>query len=162
MNALKKVLFTALTFGLFGGVVFAQTGSPHEGDHGMRPPAITPDSMAMHQSNRMAKELNLTPEQLEKVEKINLDAAKKGAALRQEMLKERDAMQDRMKQNREDHQDALKEVLSEEQFRKFQEMHAPGSRHFRHEDRGHRKDFHRGRRGHPGDHRAPQPEDKGK
>lgn len=158
MNTHKKILLPLLLLAFAWGVAVAQPGPR---DKGERPPrqAMSPDSMAQRQTERLTKLLELTPEQQKKVEKINLDAARDRAAMHDEMQKQQDRMHEKMEEKKDAQDKAYKSVLTEEQYQKLQELHQRGPRegmHERHFRSG--KNLHRGK---PGDREDNRPSKKG-
>src|SRR5262245_16389875 len=79
----------------------------------------TPEQRAKTQTELMKEKLALTPEQLSKVEAINLDAAQKGQAVFTGMQPRADKLK-AAKEIQQAKETALKEVLTPDQFGRYQ------------------------------------------
>ncbi len=80
---------------------------------------MEPKEMAQWQTDRMKASLDLTDEQLVKVEALNLKYAKKMGAVRNEANGDRNAMRSAMMPLRTEKEKELKEILTSEQWDKF-------------------------------------------
>ncbi len=80
-----------------------------------------PEYMAQNQTDMMTERLGLTKDQIPKVYKINLDAAKKMVTYRNVHRGNRSAMQQKMRQLQMDKEPALKKILTSEQWEKLME-----------------------------------------
>jgi len=78
----------------------------------------TPEERAQKATEKMAKELNLSEEQKEKVLEINLQKAKEMQQLKEEMK----VLKEKRKKLRDEHAEQMKSVLSEEQYQKYLQM----------------------------------------
>jgi Spy/CpxP family protein refolding chaperone len=120
----KSLLTLLAAFALTIGSAAAQSTPPAPGKgHGRT--QGSPEEMAKRQSERMSKELGLSPDQTTKVQQIL-------AARDQEMQANRgkgkdgnrDQMREQMQANRAKYDAQFKEVLSAEQYAKYTSMEA--------------------------------------
>lgn len=84
----------------------------------------TPEGRAKHQTDHMTSSLDLTPEQKEQVEQLNLKVAQKIQAVRENETLTQDQKVEFINGNKEDQKRVLKTILSDEQFAKWEEMQA--------------------------------------
>lgn len=103
MNALKTGL---LTFGLLiGATTFAQQPSPME--------------KANAQTEKLAKELELTAEQKAKVSELNIGIARKNEAVMNNESLTPDQKKEHLQGNNTAQRAQLKMILTEEQYKKY-------------------------------------------
>lgn len=105
---------------LFTVQVYAQQG-PGQGPGGGRF-NMEPKEMAARQTEQMKKELNLTDEQLPKVEELNLKYAEKMKEARDQANGDRDAMRSTMRSMMAEKDKELKNILTEDQWTAFLKM----------------------------------------
>jgi len=103
---MKKLLIATMIFvlPLLSQSVFGQRGE------------LSPNDRAQRQTAMMQEALNLTEEQLPKVEEINLKYAQKGADLREEHQGSRETMMTAFREVRKQQEEELSVVLTEEQM----------------------------------------------
>ena len=111
-SMIKVALFSAL-FMLVSLSSYAQRGG------GDRP---SPEERAKQLTTQMAEHLDLSEDQVKKVEEINLSYAKKMMEAREAAQSDRSAMRSKMESMTEDRNKDLKEILTEEQFESLEEM----------------------------------------
>ena len=80
------------------------------------------DEKAEQMSKHMYAQLDLSKEQLKKVEKINLEYVAKMEKVRQDNEQARTKFRSQMKDLHDEHENALKEVLTEEQYKELLKM----------------------------------------
>ncbi|MCP9234566.1 Spy/CpxP family protein refolding chaperone [Lewinella sp. JB7] len=112
MKTTKAFLFSLL-FVLAVGTVSAQRGGNHD-----------PVAQAEQQTERLTKVLELTPEQAERVQTINLQFAETVKGAREEIGDERSAMRDIVEKANEARREELKSVLNDEQLVKLEALEA--------------------------------------
>jgi polynucleotide 5'-kinase involved in rRNA processing len=105
---MKKGVFIAMLVGL--------TSTVPAQDKALK----SPDERARIRTERMSKELELSPEQIAKVESINLKYAGKGAELRKKHEAERTQARQEGKAMREAEAAELKAVLTPDQYAKWE------------------------------------------
>ena len=95
--------------------VFAQQGG------GQGRGNMDPKEIAERQTNQMKETLNLTAEQLPKIEALNLKYAEKMKAARDEAAGDRESMRSTMRAMMQEKDVPLKEILTAEQWTKLEE-----------------------------------------
>ena len=80
------------------------------------------EERAEQMSKHMYAQLDLSKDQLQKIEKINLDHVTKREKVRQDMEQSRNQFQTQMKDLRDEHEEALEKVLTEEQYKELLKM----------------------------------------
>lgn len=80
---------------------------------------IAPDETAEMQTKRMYVELDLSKEQLQKVETLNLENAKEMERMHTEQQALKKEQREKIKTIRAQHEEALKEILTEDQYKTF-------------------------------------------
>jgi len=80
---------------------------------------IAPEERAEMQTKRMYVELDLSKEQMAKVETINLKNAKEMEKVQVERKEIKEKQKEKMNTIREQHEEALKDVLTEDQYKTF-------------------------------------------
>ena len=110
---MKKLLIAIVIFilPLLTHAAFAQRGG-------------SPEGRAEKQTSMMKEFLDLTDEQLPKVEEINLKFAKSNEKLREKHRGDREAVIAAFRESEQLKEEALSEVLTEEQMGKLQEKKA--------------------------------------
>ncbi|QQS29231.1 MAG: hypothetical protein IPM47_20765 [Sphingobacteriales bacterium] len=83
-------------------------------EHGNKKMA-NPEERAKHQTERLQNHLNLSPQQAEKANQINLKYAKEAEVLHQEREAARTEMQNKHRTMRETHRQEIRNILTEEQ-----------------------------------------------
>ena len=106
---MKKGILVLALLGAFN-FGFAQDGPEGPDREGME--KLSPQEKAEKTTEKMAKVLNLTDEQKEKVLQINLDHAKEMESIRDEGKK----LKDKAKEQKESTRDDIESVLTEEQL----------------------------------------------
>lgn len=81
-----------------------------------------PEEKAQMMTDRMQKNLNLTDDQVARVNEIHLETAKKMADVKARKGDDREAMKTDMKAIKEVKSQRIKEVLTAEQYQKHQEL----------------------------------------
>ncbi|HEY0976498.1 MAG TPA: hypothetical protein VGE21_03425, partial [Flavobacteriales bacterium] len=105
---MKKTMFSLVLAVVLSATAQAQTSKSN-----------TPADRAKVQTERMAKELDLTPEQRTKVEAINLRFAEKASALREERKTSPGEHQGEGKEMKAEREAELRNVLTPEQLDKW-------------------------------------------
>ena len=82
---------------------------------------MDPEQMAERQTNMMKEQLELTAEQLPKIEELNLKYAKKMGEVREEVGEDREAMREKIMPLMQEKDTELKKILTAEQWAKFEE-----------------------------------------
>lgn len=116
---MKKIsIFSILALVLFAVQGYAQQGpGPRGGRFNMEP-----KEMAAQQTEQMKKQLNLTDEQLPKIEALNLKYAEKMKAARDEAAGDRDAMRNTMRSMFNEKDTELQKILTEDQWATLQKV----------------------------------------
>ena len=134
---MKKLLFPLLAASAFTiGTATAQTIAPANAET-MDMPARegrmqgNPDEMAKRQTERLTKELNLTPAQSAKVQQILLARGQEMQALRSQPRDDahRGQMREQVQANRAKYEAQFKEVLNPDQYTKYTAMQADRMEH---------------------------------
>lgn len=110
---MKKLGFLVLFAILFASVGMAQN----------RMSNFDPKEMAKRQTDELTKALSLNKDQEKKVLDLNLKAAEKMSALRDEAMNgggDRDAMREKMMKSREEQNKEMKKILTEAQYKKYE------------------------------------------
>ncbi len=110
---MKKLGFLVLFAILFATVGMAQN----------RMSDFDPKEMAKRQTDELTKALSLNKDQEKKVLDLNLKAAEKMSALRDEAMNgggDRDAMREKMMNSREEQNKEMKKILTEAQYKKYE------------------------------------------
>lgn len=122
----KSLLTLLAAFALTIGTAAAQDTPPAfgQGRGGME--QRSPEDMAKRQSERMSKELGLSPDQTTKVQQILVARGQDMQAMRGQGKDggSRDQMREQMQANRAKYDAQFKEVLSPEQYTKYTTMEA--------------------------------------
>jgi hypothetical protein len=111
-----KKLMMALAVMTMGMTAFAQESPAAREDR----PRMSTEERAKARTQRMAKDLGLSAEQLARVEALNLKHAKEGEAMRASDEKERAMRRAEMKDRKAAYETELKTVLTPEQFTKWE------------------------------------------
>jgi len=82
---------------------------------------FTPEQMAKQRTEMMQKQLNLNKEQVQKVEKLNLDFSQQMRKLRSENRGDRQAMRTQMTALVQKSDEELQKVFTADQWKKWQE-----------------------------------------
>lgn len=134
---MKKFLFPLLVACVCtAGTAAAQTISPANAET-MNMPARegrmqgNPEEMAKRQSERLTKELNLTPAQSAKVQQILLARSQEMQAMRSQPRDDahRGQMREQVQANRARYEAQFKEVLNPDQYTKYTAMQADRMEH---------------------------------
>lgn len=115
---MKKIIVNVaplIVFLMFAINVFAQQGQGGQGRGNM-----DPKEMAKRQTDKMKEELDLTAEQLPKVEALNLMYAEKMKVARDASDGDREAMRDSIRPMMKEKDVALKEILTADQWTKLE------------------------------------------
>ena len=81
---------------------------------------MEPEELAARQTQQMKESLDLTEEQIAKVEVLNLDYAKKMDAKRDEIGEDREAMREAMMAVMKEKDVALKKIFTADQWKTFE------------------------------------------
>jgi Spy/CpxP family protein refolding chaperone len=81
----------------------------------------TPEERAKNQTERLVKLLNLTDEQTQKIQTVNLDLAKKTDEAFRNNSNDREAARGKMQEIDTERDKKYKEILTEDQFKTYQE-----------------------------------------
>ncbi len=108
----KAMILSVIMLAICASYSFAQRGQ------GQRE-KLEPEEMAKRQTTQMKESLDLTEEQLTKVEALNLKYAEKMETLRDEAKADREATRNAMKPIREEKDAELKALLTTEQYEKL-------------------------------------------
>jgi Spy/CpxP family protein refolding chaperone len=125
----RIALPTTLAFVLAGCMAFAQQPAPAS-PATQAAPAPIHVANPRHQAAKLAKELNLTPDQTEKIEPILADRDQKIAALRTDTTLAPKALKKQMhavQQSAKEQMDAVLTPEQAEQLKTLQHAHAPKS-----------------------------------
>lgn len=113
---MKRIIIAILLLGSVNAVAFAQDQEQASGTQMSTRQMKSPEQRAQMLTNRMEKQLSLTPDQKKSVYDINLSAAQKIT----------DAMQNKdrgaMKNIKEERDAAMEKVLDAGQLQKYQQM----------------------------------------
>src|SRR5262245_23239620 len=137
MTKTKIALYLAVIF-LLGGVAGAGVRTLCTPEKGPQKPPRTPEEMANHIFNRIKERLQLTPEQVEKVEPVFRKGFDEVRAIQDRSLKEVEAA---VKRNHEE----IGLLVTLEQKQKLEEMDREREKRFR-EGHGHGPGFAPGKR----------------
>ena len=84
---------------------------------------FNPEENAKRRTEMMTKQLDLSDDQSEKVEKLLMEFGEKQREMRQEARGEgREAMREKMQKFQEEQDEKLQEILSEDQWSKWEEI----------------------------------------
>lgn len=110
-NSMKtlKIGFVALAL-MIGNVTFGQKAK------------LTPEERATKKTEKMAKQLLLSPEQKVKVLEVNKNIAQKNEEIRKNTSISKDQKEATIKENQKSRNEALKTILNEEQMKKELEI----------------------------------------
>jgi Spy/CpxP family protein refolding chaperone len=125
----RIALPTTLAFVLAGGIAFAQQAAP-TAPATQAAPAPVHVANPRHQAAKLAKELNLTPDQTAKIEPILADRDQKIAALKTDTTLAPKAFKKQMhaiQLNAKEQMDAVLTPEQAEQLKTLQHTHAPKS-----------------------------------
>ena len=89
----------------------------------------TPEQRAIQKTERMSKELLLSPEQKEKVLNLNTGIAQKNDAIRKSTSLSKEQKENGLKENKKARLVQLKTILNEEQFNKMMDHEAKKEQH---------------------------------
>ena len=120
---MKKLMFPLLAAVAISFSAAAQTTPPQEGAR----PRRSPQEMADNQTQRLSKDLNLSADQLTKVQQILTARAQEMQALRADGSAR--PTREQMQANRAKYNDQLKQVLTPDQFAKYTTMQANRRQH---------------------------------
>lgn len=82
---------------------------------------LTPEERAERQTMRMEKELELTPDQKNKVAVLNKGVAQKNQAIRDDQTITKEQKKERLRMNHEQRKGMLKEILTDSQYAKMEQ-----------------------------------------
>lgn len=104
---------------LFTTSIYAQSPAPH---HPMGRQKPNPEQIAQRMTERMSEELQLSPEQSEKLYELNLNRIKKHQADKQ-------AHHEQMQADRAKSDESLQQILTPEQYAEWQKIKAERKEH---------------------------------
>ena len=112
----KSLYFVAPLFAilLFQVSLYAQEGQRRGRGN------MDPKEFAQRQTTQMKQSLNLTAEQLPKIEKLNLEYAEKMKVVRDQAGDDREVMRSKVMEMMKEKDGKLKEILTVEQWTKFE------------------------------------------
>jgi protein CpxP len=126
---MKKLMFTTLLFFTIGTMAFAQQKADHKKKH------KTPEEKAQHLTDKLDKQLTLTPDQKSKIYTISLDGIKEAKSTH---VKGEKADPSVKKAEMEKTDSQISAVLNSKQRKAYQEWKVEQIK--KHDKKGHHKD----------------------
>jgi hypothetical protein len=117
---MKKCVFFTV-FMLASALIFAQ--APRGGSRGDEP-RFSPEEMAKRTTERMVRELKLTPEQITPVDSINLLYTKAQQVLFQAANGDREILREKFAALNQEKEKAFEKVLTKDQFERYKKKAA--------------------------------------
>lgn len=121
---MKKVLFAAFVLLCMVGTTLAQ--GPARGGQPMNP-----EQYAKHRTERLTKQLELTPQQATAVEALYVKQGEQMQQMRKVQQGDRAAMREKMVEARKAREAEFKKIMTKEQYEKWQQLQAEQPHHGR-------------------------------
>jgi hypothetical protein len=118
MKTVKILTTTLLMFIFCAGMTFAQQGQ-HGQPQNNQKANVTPEARARQQLDQMKKDLNLSSDQVKKLQDVQTRFAKE----EEQMRSNGNQSQQDMKSKMDNYDSQVKSILTQEQYQKWQEQH---------------------------------------